>query len=38
MSRRNDGQALAEVLANVEEDLTGKTGGRLIAGLHAALD
>jgi hypothetical protein len=38
MYLRDDGQALAEVLADVEEDLTGRTRERLIAGLHAALD
>ena len=35
---RDDGQALAEVLADVEQDLTGKTPERLLEGLHAAFD
>jgi len=35
---RDDGQALAEVLADVEQDLTGKTRERLLEGLHAAFD
>ena len=34
---RDDGEWLAEVLADVEQDPTGKTRERLIAGLHAAL-
>jgi hypothetical protein len=38
MYQRDDGQAVAEVLADVEEDLTGNTRERLIAGLRAALD
>ena len=38
MYLRDDGEWLAEVLADVEEDLTGKTRERLIAGLHATLD
>ena len=38
MYLRDDGEALAELLADVEQDLTGKTRVRLIAGLHAALD
>ncbi|MEX0985347.1 MAG: hypothetical protein WD096_09915 [Actinomycetota bacterium] len=32
-----DGTALAEVLADVEEDLTGRTRARLIDGLRAVL-
>ena len=35
---RDDGEWLAEVLADVEQDLTGKTRERLIAGLRASLD
>jgi hypothetical protein len=35
---RDDGQALAEVLADVEQDLTGKTWEGLLEGLHAAFD
>ena len=38
MYQRGDGEALAEVLVDVEQDLTGKTRARLIAGLHASLD
>jgi len=38
MFARDDGEALAELLADVEQDLTGKTRERLIAGLHATLD
>jgi len=38
MSARDGGQALAEVLADVQQDLTGKTRKRLIAGLRATLD
>ena len=38
MYQRDYGEWLAEVLADVEPDLTGKTRERLIAGLHAALD
>ena len=38
MYEREDGLALAEVLADVDQDLTGKTRERLVAGLQAALD
>ena len=37
MYEREDGEWLAEMLADVEQDLTGKTRERLIAGLSAAL-
>jgi hypothetical protein len=37
MYQREDGHALAEVLADIEEDLTGKTRERVISGLQAAL-
>ena len=37
MYLRDDGQALAEILAGIEEDLTGRTRKRVIAGLRAAL-
>jgi hypothetical protein len=37
MYQLDDGEWLAEVLADVETDLTGKTE-RYVAGLHAALD
>lgn len=38
MYQRQDGQALADVLADIEEDLTGRTRARVVEGLHAALD
>jgi len=38
MFLRDDGEWLAEVLADVEQGLTGKTRERLIAGLRAAVD
>lgn len=37
MYLREDGEALADVLADVEQDLTGKTRERMIAGLTAVL-
>jgi len=37
MYQREDGEALAEVLADVEQDLTGRTRERLMVGLQAAL-
>ena len=38
MYQRDDAQALAEILADIEEDLTGRTRERMIAGLHAPLN
>lgn len=37
MCQRGDALALAEILADIEEDLSGRTRGRLIDGLHATL-
>jgi hypothetical protein len=38
MYQREDAQALAEILTDIEEDFSGRTRERLIEGLHAALD
>ena len=36
--QRQDGTARADILADIEEDLTGRTRERVITGLHAGLD
>ena len=36
--QKPSGVALGELIADIEQDLTGKTRQRLIEGLHAALD
>jgi hypothetical protein len=38
MFQRDNAQALAEILADVEQDLTGMTRGRLVQGIRVALD
>ena len=38
MFQKQETAALGEILGDIEQDTTGKTRERLIAGLHAALD
>lgn len=38
MYARDDGQALAEILADIEEDLSGRMRERMKAGLRTALN